>query len=347
MEPNFHRDNHFVSCAYLKWWATSENQIWVYRTLVPHQAVRVWKRTSVKGVAYHSHLYTRLTGARETDDFERWLEKEFETPAEEVLRKVTLDQRLTPRDWNRLIRFLAAQDVRTPARLLEDLQRWQQELPELLDATLRESVKELEQARKEGRSFPPTESGESQCIPMRVIREIGPGKVGRLGVEVLPGRGLWLWSMRHTLTKTLDVLHQHTWRILRAPSGMSWFTSDDPVIKLNYNRPGEYDFKGGWGSHGSEILFPLTPQHLLYTQIGHHPDYRREVPRHEAIMIRRLIVEHAHRMIFATAPDSEVMSMRPRTVDASAVHEENEQWQMWHEQQTAAEIEIMGSGSTR
>lgn len=98
LEQNFHRDNHYVPQGYLKRWTFSQECLYVYRLLVSHPNVRVWKKTSVKGVAYHSHLYTRLVGGQETDDFERWLEREFETPAEEPLRKATSNAPLTPND---------------------------------------------------------------------------------------------------------------------------------------------------------------------------------------------------------------------------------------------------------
>jgi hypothetical protein len=40
-------------------------------------------------------------------------------------------------------------------------------------------------------------------------------------------------------------------------------------IPLNYYARGRYDFKGGWGNKGTEILLPLSPHHLLYTRVGH------------------------------------------------------------------------------
>jgi hypothetical protein len=67
---HFHRDNHYVSQAYLKRWASSQKRLWVYRVLVSHTKVPAWKQASVKGIAYHSHLYTRIAAGRETDDFE-------------------------------------------------------------------------------------------------------------------------------------------------------------------------------------------------------------------------------------------------------------------------------------
>jgi imidazolonepropionase-like amidohydrolase len=55
---------------------------------------------------------------------------------------------------------------------------------------------------------------------------------------------------------------------LKPYPGFAWFTTDDPVLKLNFNSWDAYDFGGGWGSSGSEILVPLSPLHLTYDLIG-------------------------------------------------------------------------------
>jgi hypothetical protein len=72
-------------------------------------------------VACHRHLYTRLVAGEETDEFEQWLDQEIETPAAEVIEKAISDTQLTPDDWKRLVQFLAAQQVRTPRWLAEQL----------------------------------------------------------------------------------------------------------------------------------------------------------------------------------------------------------------------------------
>jgi hypothetical protein len=123
---------------------------------------------------------------------------------------------------------------------------------------------------------------------------------------------------------------------------MEWFTSDNPVIRLNYHAPDKYDFKGGWGSPSSELLLPLSPCHLLYTQIGKKrlPERGTVVPLSQAQMIRRLIAENAYRMIFAAHQDTEVPKLRPRTEDANLYQRDREQWKKWHEEQGAAEQEL-------
>ena len=89
------KDNHYVPKLYLKQWA-HEGQISTYRLLVPSENVPLWKKQSLKGIAYHQHLYTYLAGQEETDEFERWLDSEFESPAEEAIRRVVREDRMSP-----------------------------------------------------------------------------------------------------------------------------------------------------------------------------------------------------------------------------------------------------------
>ncbi len=56
----FHHDNHYVPCLYLKRFESSPGRVSTYRILVPHSRVPLWKEAAIKGVAYHTHLYTRI-----------------------------------------------------------------------------------------------------------------------------------------------------------------------------------------------------------------------------------------------------------------------------------------------
>ena len=85
-------------------------------------------------------------------------------------------------------------------------------------------------------------------------------------MKVVVGRGLWFYTMKHTLTTTLKVLHNHKWTILEAPAGLGWFTSDDPVICLNFRSESDYDFDGGWNRARGNILFPLSSRYLMFTK---------------------------------------------------------------------------------
>jgi hypothetical protein len=343
---SFHRDNHFVPQMYLRGWSSSPGKVWTYRSLVSNPRVPLWKESSIRGVAFHQHLYTRLAAGGETDELERWFDREFEAPAQEALSKATSDQRLTPADWKRLVRFLAALDVRTPARLAEHFQRWPTELPELLNRTLTDSVAKLEAAKASGEPFPTLPAlPEGDRFPIRITTEARPDEeYGTIEAAILAGRSLWLAHMPRLLTKTAEVLHGHQWTILSPPEGLTWFTSDDPVLRLNFSSIDRYDFGGGWNRRGTDIFLPLGPRHLLFTTVGTQPPRRGDiVPKVRADLIRRFVAEHAHRMIFASDCDGEVPRLRERVVDATALREETERWRGWNDEQAAAERDFRRS----
>lgn len=300
---------------------------------------------SVKGLAHHAHLYTRVVASGLTDEVERWLCSDFESPAREVIQKVVADAQLTSQDWSHLIRFLAAQDVRTPARLMEMRQRWLQTLPELMDDTLKEVVQELETSVREGRPVNRSSHIDAEHFPCRVTRELVQGEEqGILEIETVVGRGLFLFNLKHLLTKTINVLIAHKWTILRSPKGIDWLTSDDPVVRLNYHNPTKYDFGGGWDSVGTEIFLPLSPRHLLYTKIGTRPPQRGTVVSTElADWLQRFTIEHAHNFIIAKEECESVYKIRPRIVDPAAFKAEDEQWKCWHAEQTDAELNLRNS----
>ena len=327
---------------YLKPWETDSRQVWTYRILVAHDSAALWKLFSSKSLGHHFHLYTQNVAGQETDEIERWLDREFETPAEEPIKKVLSNGQLTPNDWKCLVRFLAAQDVRTPAWFAQKMRSWEQSLPELLKKTIVQSLEKYERSRTSGEPLsqpPPTENRER--LPLRVRVKRHPSGGGEIGAEMLIGRKLWLWTVTRVLNQTVKVLHGHRWAILRPPKGMAWLTSDNPVMRLNLTSATKYNFEGGWNSRGTCIVLPLGPEHLLYTQVGQRPPQRGErMLKEHADLVRQFTAEHAWRTIFANKQDSEVALFRPRIVNSLEVQREREQWASWHEQQVRAEQEM-------
>jgi hypothetical protein len=168
-------------------------------------------------------------------------------------------------------------------------------------------------------------ASNAEYLPFRVTPEIDRDKGVRVKAEVVVGRGYWLFTIRHLLTSSLNVLLGQRWSILAPPDGLSWFTSDDPVVKLNYYADGKYDLNGGWGNKGTEIFLPLSPRHLLYTQIGERPPARGSVVSDKhGQFFRSFIAEHAHRFIFAASPQNDVSVLRPRVVNVDVVRQERE-----------------------
>lgn len=333
------RDNHFVPQFYLKNFASASCEVYEYRILVSHSAVPIWKPVRVAGTGYEKNLYTRIVRGEEADDIEQWLNRDFETPASEPLQRALEDRSLSSGDWELLTRFLASQIVRTPAFLIKNLPRWNEMVPKVLNQTMKDVENRLREAKERGQKvIIDGPSHHTDYFPMCVERKDLPEeKRVQFTTRMVVGRGLWFYSMKHLLTRTLKILQKHSWTILEAPGRLPWFTSDDPVICLNFRSESNYDFEGGWNRARSNILFPLGPRHLMFTQIG-ADSYPRRVPsRYHARLFRRIIAEHAHRRIYSSCIEERIPRLRPRLVNAAACKAERVLWEAYYEDQSRAE----------
>ena len=334
--------NHYVCCFYLEHF-TSEGQVSVYKTLVPHQQVPLWKTYSPRAIAYFEHLYTSVKTGKESDEIEQWLGREIDFPASRVIDKVIAGAKISPSDWRILIRFVAAQDVRTPANFSRSLQAWNDLIPETLNRSLDDLKAKLQTANSakgnitenDATTFP-----HQEHIPIRLdVRTSGDSAFMR--AEMLAGRSLFLFDLKRLITSTWEILAKHRWKVLKAPPGVSWLTSDDPVIKLNLYR-NRYNLGGGWNSQGTRIMLPLSPEHLLYTQVGvRRPAQDHVVTIEEALLFNRITAEHASRAIYSHRPIDNIASIRNRVVNILAVEQEKAAKRSFHDKQTTAEWEML------
>jgi hypothetical protein len=337
------RNNHFVPQFYLRNWSDDGSTVYSYRILVSHEKVPAWSRVGIRSLGARTDLYTEVIGGDEVDEFEKWVKSEIEDPAVVAYDKLRADEDLDPEDWARLARFFAAQDLRTPASLLESLRRWKEEIPEMLSNALKEAVAEQRGSRhrrKAERSREPGMDEFGRTLRVRVDPDApAPEGTVQLRAEITPGRSMWLASMKHLLTGVADRLQEHEWSIAEPHTGWEWITSDHPALKLNYNGFDDYTFGGGWGSTGTDLILPLTPRHLLFTQIGRQNERRLRFSLSKTIEIQKLLCERAHREVYARRPVRRVEWFRPRTVDAAMVKAEEEEWAKWHPEQAAVEAE--------
>ena len=331
---------HYVPQMYLRNFSPKpspcNHTIWTYDLVVPDAKFPLWEERSIQRVASHHHLYTHIEGDTEGDEFERWLHDEFEDPAADALDRAISDQRLSPEHYRRLIRFVAAQDVRTPARLQQILARGRKQVESFIE--------ENSSSPRRMKVRSPSATSElvaPSSFPMRnKISDVGGRKI--IELKAVVGRSWWLWAQRHLLNGVADCLLRHRWKILVAPEGVTWFTSDDPVVRLNYSGEADYTFNGGWNSANTEIFMPLDPSHLLYTSVGNSRQVRNtELNEAVAWRLRRLMAEHAFRHIFSSGPDPDVLHIRPRSVDLSFFLHEKQLWKRWRSSQADAEIGLL------
>jgi len=334
------RQNHYVSQGYLKGWSLDGTRVWSYRLLVPRADYPEWDLRAIKTLASRRDLYTSVAGGTDSDAFERWLNEEIEDPAASALEKVRSDQPLDKEDWRRLAYYVAALDLRTPASYVEHTARWNEQLPGILRGIMEGLEDELRRAAATKEKLGPARRpAPVEPFPIRVTTEkIPDSDKTAVRAEVTCGRELWLHNMRHLLTGIARVLVDHTWCILRPNPGSAWFTSDHPVLRLNYYEEGQYDFGGGWGNRGSEIMVPLSPTHLMYAKVGSSQFGDGTLSPEMTLSLQRLLAERAHRWIFAQGQPKRAVWFRPRKEDLAAFTREEQAWQAWHEQQRVAEL---------
>lgn len=337
-----HIKNHFVPQSYLKRWENTDHKISVYKTLVSSSTDPNWKKHTVSAIAYHKHLYTPILNGEASDELERWFDREFESPANIVIEKATQDQKLSKKDWEILIKFLAAQDVRTPARMIEHIKR----APHFFSESLQHVLDEVKEALKnrDETSINTSTLPEKIDFPLKVHTE--PSGQGGLilKAESYVGRISWIYSIKYLLENTEKVLHDHKWSIIKPAKGYCWITSDNPVVKVNFEDEHNYDFGGGWGRLKGNIIFPLGPEHAMFVQIGD-----KAIPKNTRLtvnqtrLIRKLIAENSHRMIFSRSDDDEVISLKPRVVDAEKLKNEKLEIHIWHQKNSNLEREYLSS----
>jgi len=330
---NLSRNNHYIPKFYLKNWGV-ENKIWEMQLLVPNENLPVWRRESIKKTAFQKNLYIRTTGQSETDDFELWFNTDFESPVQDAFFKAVNDERLYPEDWEKLIHFLAAMSMRTPAQIVKMNNRLKQIVPEVLDKYVSElSKKEDHEIIKAVIEFTKNKKEDNSLFPsiFNLVKNPDENESDLMEIGVPVGKGLNLYAMNLILTNTAGILQEHHWSIVTIADGMTWATSDDPVMCLNRYGKDDYDFNGGWGAVGSEIIFPISPTKAIYTQIGYKNLRRINLDTDMSNNIQRMIIKHAHRSIYSLLPDLEIEKIKPRMVDLKEYEEEEKTWEQFHQ----------------
>lgn len=324
------RDNHYVPQFYLKQWSHDNRTLYVFRRLVSDNKVPYWSKQSINSVAKQMYLYTKMVASVESDEYENWFNTDFEIPVQEAYYKAINDRHLSADDWRKLIRFTAAQIVRTPTFLAKDMMLWKKVAEDTLNK-LPQLIEKVDKKISEG--YEVDSNKNLMDIPLKV--NVNP-EDSTVKVEVTIGRESWLSTIKHLLSRNIDVLLQHSWSIVSI-NCLDLVTSDDPVICLNYNNENDYNFGGGWKKKNSNIIFPLSPNHLLFTQIGKKTKSRTEFDIDKSRIIQRVIAQHSYRYIYAHDRNNSVRDFCLRIVDAEQYIIEKEQWDHWHVNQIETE----------
>jgi hypothetical protein len=339
-----HKDNHYVPQFYLKNWSNDGKTVWMYRRLVSHKNVEWWKKQSIENTAYFEHLYARQLNDSVSDEFENWLNYEIETPAKDVLEKINSNDNLTRDDLQKLIRFTAAQIVRTPAYFAKNRSNWIEALPQVIEDATKKSIEKLMRYQRSENWSPLPTSAPDKLIPLKcsVLEQQEETDTALIKIDTIVGRSMWLSNIKRMATKNIEILLNHKWSIIEVASGIEWPTSDDPVIRLSYRDEQNYSFDGGIKQKNAEILFPLSPSKLLYTKVGSRQPidrFNRDIQFSE--LVRRFILEHSFLHVYSKSPLKGMFQKCPRVVNEVEYKRINAMLKNWHLDNAEGEQEFL------
>ena len=257
-----------------------------------------------------------------------------------ALEKAILEKRLTTEDWSKLINFLAAQDVRTPSRLYEHLDRGTDSMQSSLESSLGALKERLGNNSLVNPSEPSEKYNDLSSIPLKVtIENSQDGEGSIVKAETYVGRSSWISSMKYLLKNTSKELHKHKWTIVKPARGYKWLTSDNPVVKLNFRSYQDYHLQSGWGIKKGNIIFPISPEHVMFVQIGDRPMQKgTRLSLEHTLFFRKIICENASRFIFSSFQDEAVTKFSPRKVDRKQYIFEQKEFEAWHERNKSYEL---------
>lgn len=343
LEAPITRANHFVPQGLLRRW--SSDRVWLptYRLLVPDARVPLWAPRPIKSLAMRRDLYTDSVRGLDSDETERWFANEIELPGLEASERLIRGRRLGREDWHAVIRLYALQELRTPQSFVEQMRRWDKSLPKVLRDTLHEGVAELERSRATGRPLPrpgPEGGAFNGIFKIEVQKSDGPEGGGILSASVTTGRRLWIAGIKHVLeNRPMEKLLRNHWAVLIAADGYEWPLTDHPALRLGFRSREDYTFAGGWGRRDTDLVMPLSPHHLLHSQVGRTIRGFRQLSEEQTRAFRSFLLKRAHRVVFATRPMDWISRERPRLVDRVQFELERQSWEQWHEEQARAESE--------
>lgn len=302
--------------------------------------MRPWRRSHIKSTACWPDLYTQERRGVDDDTIERFFGRDLESNARRVFGKIDGGRSLDPADMDVLIDYVAAQMVRTPAwfRFANDLtgdifvpiaeRMFQQMRSYAEEGTLKEKVQEGHAIARRG-PFPGT--------PIKVaVHE----ETSEISVETSLGRQTALASSGIALNGAVtETLHTHNWALLQAPLALP--TSDNPVVRFGQYKDGSLRYDVGIGRANTDIIFPLNPQCLLFTEVGRGKEDMARIASNDGFWdtILKAITEGARRYIYALKPIDDIESIRPRVVDAKRHREEYEFMKRWHADQSSIELD--------
>ena len=306
----------------------------MYQRLVPHKEVPCWECKSIRGIAYLPHFYTLAQGGNERDEFEKWLNNEIETPAKSVIDKIKSGSDIsdiTKDELLALLRFTSVQMVRTPAHYFNSSAQWIHEIQKCLSEFTGNSLVAAQKTKT-------AQKDDYTLIKHSVINR--DDEKAYVEYKTVVGRTTHLSQIQRSANEWIPYFEKQKWHVIEAADGIEWPTSDDPVIRYRAVNDKEYTFAAGIAQKGTEVLFPLSPKHLLYASI----DRKQPVDKMQkhyifSELVRRTILEHSFLYVYSKSRQKGMFQYCPRTIDEVEFKRITQLYQNWHKLHSAFEAE--------
>jgi hypothetical protein len=213
----------------------------------------------------------------------------------------------------------------------------------VLNSVLGETIRITTEKLKKGEPLPVVPPDyKSHSIGVEIDHgDEATGREPSVGVHLVIGRESWLDSIENVVNEVSKYLEPHDWQILRPHEGWTWYSSDHPVLRLGFNSVDQYDFKGRYGDTGTEIMLPLSPTQLLYTQVAKPKKSSEVLSLAETYLLKRFIAENAYRWIVSANTVRNAAWFRPRVVDLDQYVKEEAERENYHEEQSQAELDVI------
>lgn len=311
-------DNHYVPQFYLKQWSTNGHSLWCYDTVAEDRRVKIWKRSSIKSAACWRDLYTLTDGDGPTDDIERYFDKHVENIAKSIFEKIKDGRSLEHSEMEQLIHYLAAQLARTPHWFEYANELIRQMFPRIFEqeyTKLENKIKNEGPEKFHSQQAPKDNSNDP--FPKIPIEANINSAESTITAEITLGNRSALASTGVIMNKdglVYQALHRQQWVILESPVNLP--TSDNPVVYFGKYENDRLSFDVGIGTNNVDIAFPLTPKHLLFTEVGQSREALINLENYPRFWncIQEAIIKGAWRYIYAKEKIPNIEQIRPRTV---------------------------------
>lgn len=347
-QANIARNNHVIPQMYQLGWSNDGKNIWEYKTIVHDERYPAWNYQPISSIGVRKNIYVRKSDGVERDDFEHMFNERFETPATDPLRRAREGEVLSDEDMAAIIRFICAQHVRTLGFFFASREVNATYIPEAMRETL-EEIRDGKPAKNDASTVSDSATKEiafNELVPITMTLFDYDEEHTGVKFEMTMGKGFWLSEIQHHLNDQsllMRALCSLEWSIVDAPEGVSWPTSDRPLVLGVFLPNGKTTCVYGL-MEAHILLFPISSQKLLATCLRDNLPSKHFVASAEgAKLFREMIINNAFLYVYSACADNEVQTIRPRVVDDEEATRIEHELEAWYDTYNEQEAPLLGN----